>query len=89
MIAYSALIQEDVLTMSALLPIFAILVVLLFISVHSTATAPPRRNRRRTDRGYGKSGGDSGYGSSKSSGYSSSGKSGSGSRSSDSYDKKR
>lgn len=42
--------------MSALLPIFAIVIVLLFIGIHSTATAPPRRNRRRTDKGYGKSG---------------------------------
>ena len=72
--------------MSALLPIFAIFVVLLFISLHSTATAPPRRNRRRTDRGYGESGysGDD----RKSDGYSSSGKSGGSSRSSG-YDKRR
>ena len=54
--------------MSALFPIFAILVVLLFISIHSTATAPPRRNRRHTDRGYGKSGGSGNGSGSKSSG---------------------
>ena len=72
--------------MPALFPIFAILIVLLFISLHSTATAPPRRNRRRTDRGYGgKSGGSyGGSGGQKSGGYSSSGRSSGGG-----YEKKR
>lgn len=72
--------------MPALLPIFAIVIVLLFISIHSTATAPPRRNRRRTDKGYGKSGGSYGS-SSKSGGYSSSGSRGGSSRGG--YDKQR
>lgn len=51
--------------MPALFPIVAILVVFVFISLHSTATSQPRR--RRSDRGrdaYGSSKGSSSRGSS-------------------------